>query len=123
MTDDFINDSETEPQAPDVIASIYKSMSQIIEALNTDNAMLNQQIKKMRNELDFICTSFMELRAENDRLKKELDSLSNTKKYMIDTRTSLMQLLDLNIKTIKKEITKNHETLEQRIRALEVSGH
>ncbi len=107
MDDEYIDDN-----APDVIASIYKSMSQIIEALNTDNVMLNQQIKKLRNELDFVCTSFIELKAHADELTKKIEALSDLKKYMIDTRTALMQALDANNKNIKKELSMLEEKID-----------
>ena len=102
MTDEYIDDSEQ--SAPDVIDDIYKSMSQIVESLNTDNLMLNKQVTKLQNELDFICSMVIVLKTENEQLTKKLEEFKDLKKYITDTRVILMQMLDLHTKNVQKEI-------------------
>ena len=102
MTDEYIDDSEQ--SAPDVIDDIYKSMSQIVESLNTDNLMLNKQVTKLQNELDFICSMVIVLKTENEQLTKKLEEFKDLKKYITDTRVILMQMFDLHTKNVQKEI-------------------
>lgn len=118
-------------KAPDVIASIYLSMSKIIEALNTDNLLLNQQVNKIRKELEFVCQALSKLKTHTEemsatytnevgqingqietiktddlvQLRKKIDAVSSLQKHVIDTRNMLMQTLDSNIKIIKKELS------------------
>lgn len=66
-----ISDSDsTDDEQPreNVIDTIYKSMSKIIEALNTDNLILNQQVQKIRNELEFVCNTVANMKVENQDL-------------------------------------------------------
>lgn len=115
------SDSESvsnEPKAPDVIQSIYKSMSQIIEALNTDNLMLNQQVNKIRGDLEFVCNTLATLKLDTQgisstcnvrgddlvELKKKIAAIGDLQKHVVETRNMLIQTLDANIKTIKKEL-------------------
>ncbi len=116
------SDSDTnqveDPKAPDVIQSIYKSMSQIIEALNTDNAMLNQQVNKIRGDLEFVCNTLATLKLDTQEmsstcnvrsddlveLKKKISAIGDLQKHVVETRNMLIQTLDANIKTIKKEL-------------------
>jgi len=114
------SDSECEEQkAPDVIADIYKSMSQIIEALNTDNLLLNRQVEKIRGDLEFVCSTLASLKMDAQEisttctyrnedlsdLKKKIHAVSDLQKHVVETRNMLIQTLDTNIKTIKKELT------------------
>jgi hypothetical protein len=99
-----ISDDDSDRNAPDVLSDVYKSMSQVIENLNINNMLLNQQMTKLRNELDFICSAFLELKTENEILAKKIEECANIKKYATDTRIFLMQLLESNIKSLKKEI-------------------
>lgn len=123
---DLESDSETQeneetketPDAPDVISSIYKSMSQIIEALNTDNLILNQQVNKIRGELEFVCNTLATLKMDTQEistvcsirsedlndLKKKIATLGDLQKHVVETRNILIQTLDTNIKSVKKEL-------------------
>lgn len=111
-----VSDNDTESEAPDVISSIYKSMSQIIEALNTDNLILNQQVNKIRGELEFVCNTLSTLKIDTQEisstcllqsndLKKKISALENLQKHVMETRNMLIQTLDVNIKSIKKELS------------------
>ncbi len=115
---DLNDDSSTEERAPDVIASIYKSMSQIIEVLNTDNLLLNRQVDKIRGELEFVCNTLATLKMDTHEisttctvrsedlleLKKKLSAIGDLQKHVVETRNMLIQTLDVNIKSIKKEL-------------------
>lgn len=103
------------PEPPDVISSIYKSMSQIIETLNTDNLILNQQVSKIRGELEFVCSTVAALKMDTQEistvysgdlgdLKKKITALSDLQKHVVETRNMLIQTLDTNIKFVKKEL-------------------
>ncbi len=120
------SDVESPIDAPDVISGIYKSMSQIIEALNTDNLILNQQVNKIRSDLGFVCTTLTSLKTDtqdvsiactnrnNDllELKKKIATLSDVQKQVLDTRNMLIQTLDSNIRIIKKELNELKNTRE-----------
>lgn len=123
--------SDENDKAPDVISSIYQSMSKIIEALNTDNLLLNQQINKIRKELEFVCKTLSHLKSNTEEmtntyinevdiinshiktirfnelaeLRKKIDGISSMQKHIVDTRNMLMQMLDTNMKIIKKEVS------------------
>lgn len=120
--DPFTSDSDSDPEneetkeTPDVISSIYKSMSQIIEALNTDNLILNQQVNKIRGELEFVCNTLATLKMDtqeistvcfvrSEDLKKKITALGDLQKHVIETRNMLIQTLDTNIKSVKKELS------------------
>ncbi len=121
------DDDSDEEKAPNLIDNIYKSMTKVIEALNTDNLILNQQILKIKNELEFICNALASLKTEAQEtinaynidllklnqqirinelvdLKKKFETISDLQKHIMDTRNILLQTLDTNIKTIRKEI-------------------
>lgn len=115
---------DDQTKAPDVIASIYKSMSQIIEALNTDNLLLNKQVDKIRNELEFVCNTLAVLKVDTHEisatctvrsedlleLKKKLSAIGDLQKHVIETRNMLIQTLDTNIKSVKKELVELRNT-------------
>lgn len=109
------DDSQTDAP-PDLISSIYKSMSQIIESLNTDNILINQQINKIRSELEFVCSMVAELKVDtvkNDaivELKKKIAAINDLQKHVVDTRNMLVQTLDTNIKAIKRELSEMRAT-------------
>ena len=120
-TNDLDSDlsSDDAPDSPDVISSIYKSMSQIIEALNADNLILNQQVNKIRSELEYVCNTVTNLKKstveistictnrtdELNDIKNKIAAFSTVQKNVLETRNMLMQTLDANIKAIKKDIT------------------
>lgn len=93
----------------DVINSIYKSMSNIIDALNTDNVILNQQVKKIHDELSFVCDTIAPLKLEMDAIseliKKQSLTIVDVQKQLNNTRNVLMQTLDIHMKNIKKELS------------------
>jgi prefoldin subunit 5 len=108
----------------DVISSIYKSMSQIIEALNTDNVLLNKQVEKIRNELEYVHTTITSLKSDTEtistvctirnsdlmELKNKINIIGDLQKHVMDTRNMLIQTLDTNIKAIRKELADLHDT-------------
>jgi hypothetical protein len=55
-------------------------MSKIVEALNTDNLILNQQVQHIRTDLEFVCSSFANLHVEvqnrGDLYSKDLEVLA-----------------------------------------------
>lgn len=84
------DDSSDDDQQENVIDTIYKSMSKIIEALNADNLILNQQVQKIRSELEFVCNTVADMKVENqdlintytseiNRISDQLQALSDTK--------------------------------------------
>jgi hypothetical protein len=102
----------SEENAPDVIENIYKSMSKIIEVLTTDHLILNNQVSKIRSELEFICNTIANIKIETRDLsykfgefKKKLKAVSDIQKQIIETRNTLLQTLEINNKIIKKEIS------------------
>lgn len=120
------NDTEID-NAPNVIDDIYKSMSKVIEALNMDNIILNKQIIGIRSELEFICNTLAAFKSDiqetysNDlsdinkqlcslrinelaELKKKSETITDLQKHIMETRNILLQTLDINLKTIKKEL-------------------
>lgn len=118
-SDPFVSYSDQEEEkAPDVIASIYVSMSQIIDALNTDNLLLNKQVNKIRGELEFVCNTLATLKMDTQEissvcgirssdlheLKKKIAAIGDLQKHVVETRNMLIQTLDTNIKSIKKEL-------------------
>lgn len=142
--DESISDDSEEHKAPDLIANIYQSMSKIIEALNTDNALLNHQVNKIRKELDFVCGTITQLRTNQEEmssiyinevgrikdidiyeLRKKLSTLAEVQKHVMETRNMLMQTLDINMKVIKKEIAeiRNSKPLIRSIVAEEISTY
>lgn len=94
-------ESDTE-KVPDVISGIYQSMSNIIEALNADNAILNQQVDKLHSLLISTASAIQEDLAD---VKKKADAVVDLQKQVMDTRNILLQTLDINMKNIKKELS------------------
>jgi len=102
----------------DVIDVIYRSMSKIIEALTTDNLLLNQQLKKVQSDLEFVCNTVAERKSENSnmiinndlitQLNNDIVTLKNKntdlQRQILDTRTLLLRTVNDNIKNIKKDI-------------------
>jgi len=100
-------------QPIDVIDSIYKSMSQIIDTLNTDNILLNKQMVKLQDNVDFLYSSVLSMKEEVTNLKTEVislktentnlkDEVNTLKKYTVDSRTVLLQRIDLLTKDVNK---------------------
>jgi len=89
-------------KVPDVISGIYQSMSNIIEALNNDNAILNQQVDKLHSLLVSTASIIQEDLAD---VKKKADTVVDLQKQIMDTRAILLQTLDVNIKNLKKELS------------------
>lgn len=106
-----------------IIDNIYKSMSQIVSSLNSDNLLLNIQAKKIHDEMEFILKTISELKVENVRrsstdnnlitvvndLKSKVENPSIVKfddlqKQIIDTRSLLLQTITTNISSIKHEL-------------------
>lgn len=63
------SDSCADVKPPEnIIDSIYKEMSKIIEKLNTDNMLMNEQIKKLRSELEFVSSTVSAIKSENQEI-------------------------------------------------------
>ncbi len=141
---DDTEESMDEHKAPDLIANIYQSMSKIIEALNTDNLLLNRQVDKIRKELEFVCDTLTKLKSNQEEmsviyasevgqikdidiveLRKKINSISEIQKHVMETRNMLMQTLDANIKTIKKELSelRNEKPLVRSVIEEEVDAY
>jgi translation elongation factor EF-Ts len=93
--------------------------------------MKNQQINKIRKELEFVCKTLSHLKSNTEEmtntyinevdiinshiktirfnelaeLRKKIDGISSMQKHIVDTRNMLMQMLDTNMKIIKKEVS------------------
>ena len=66
-------------------------MSKIIESLNTDNLIINKQLYKLKEDL-----------ASG---KSNVDkSINDLQKNLLDTRSMLMQMINTNIQSIRKDI-------------------
>ena len=81
-------------EQPDLIANIYKTVSQIIESLNTDNELLNNNVVNIRNELL--------------EVKKAIQKLQHN---IISSRNALIQTIDNNVKNIKTDIESIKESI------------
>jgi hypothetical protein len=109
--EDISEDSDIEDKAPDVIESIYKSMSKIIESINTDNLIINKQVSKIKSDLLIVCNTvsniklnIQEMNDEFDKIKKKTNAIPDLQRQAIETRNILLQSIDVNIKAIKKEL-------------------
>lgn len=129
-----INDEED--NTPNVIDDIYKSMSKVVEALNADNIILNKQITSVKAELEFICNALAIFKAEVqetssiyhhnlykmsnqlssinfeelNNVRKKIEIITDLQKYTVNTRNILLQTLDINLKSIKKELNEIKQT-------------
>ena len=147
-----VQDIGNDEMANGIIDNIYKSMSKIIEAINKDNSIINQQVKRIREELEIVCKTVAELKDTNieiinihtaelssimeqieeisnnkkngtveteleniklsvDELNKEMENIRNKNnndleihRQILETRTSILNIMDTNTKNIKKEI-------------------
>ncbi len=96
MSDDNSSDSSStindDDQQENVIDTIYKSMSKIIEALNTDNLILNQQVQKIRSELEFVCSTVANMKIENQDLintyTSEINHISDQLQALSDNKNN-----------------------------------
>lgn len=117
------DDSDSNGDQPDIIDNIYKSMSEIVASLNSDNLLLNIQAKKIHDEMANILTTISDLKVENKRrsstndtiisvvnnLKSKISNPSivtfdNLQKQIIDTRSLLLRTITANIGSIKQEL-------------------
>jgi hypothetical protein len=97
-----IGESTGVKKVPDVINGIYQSMSGIIEALNADNAILNQQVDKLYS---LLISNASTIREDLADVKKKTEIIVDLQKQIMDTRNILLQTLDINIKNLKKELS------------------
>jgi DNA repair ATPase RecN len=118
----FASDGKDDRDPSPLIGNIYKSMSQIIEAINSDNMMLNEQIRALHNEMEFLMHGLASVKVETqeisslvntstnelDSIKQRMQSIGEMQKNLNDTRNLMLQSLDLNIRNIKRELNELH---------------
>jgi len=134
---EFLFSEKETSEEKDPIADLYKSLSNIVESLNTDNLLLNKQVGQIRSELDIVFNRLSdisdtfdnkdqvlkELKEKTDicfskyeskdqilkELKEKTDIIIGMQKYITETRNILIQTLNANMKIIKKEISVNNK--------------
>ena len=97
-----------------VIDNIYKSMSKIIEALNTDNVIINQQIKKIRADLEFVCNAVAGIKMENQDLvvtyTSEINNIVEQIQALAERRND--QAIIDDITTLRSLLTKMNTEID-----------
>ena len=87
---------------PDLIANIYKTVSQIIETLNADNTNLNLDVSMIKAEL-------IDVKRTLQKLQYNINS----------SRNALIQTIDNNVKNIKVDIEAIKDSIrEEKLREL-----
>jgi predicted RNA-binding protein len=81
---------------PDLIANIYKTVSQIIETLNADNANLNLDVSVIKAEL-------IDVKRTLQKLQYNINS----------SRNALIQTIDNNVKNIKVDIEAIKDSIKE----------
>lgn len=105
----------------DAIEKIYKSMSLVVQAITKENQTINEEIKKIHAELSYIKTDtessvtavnieLGNLHQTVVQLRENVESMSlaicqnSLLKQILDTRTQLLQSIQANTATLRKEI-------------------
>jgi hypothetical protein len=106
----------------DAIDKIYRSMSLVINAITKENAIINEEVKKIKAELEYIKSdtdtaltshivdisnlhqTVMQLRETVESIKV-ISNQGSLLKQILDTRTMLLQTMQTNTMNIRKEIT------------------
>jgi hypothetical protein len=116
-TNDTSSDDNDVKSPSNVIDNIYKSMSKIIEALTSDNLILNQQVKKIRTELEFVCNTVANLKVENQDLittyTQEMGSIISQVQKLTERKEDNIVVNELsNIKESIKKLCKELDMLK-----------
>lgn len=88
--------SEPVENTREVISQIYKSMSQLIEALSLDNQLLNTSIQEIKKELSQI---------QGLNLAGRLNQLDAMREQQVSIRNSTLSTMEMNLRTIRKELS------------------
>lgn len=93
-------DSESDSsEVPDMVNRIYKSMSNVVETLNTDNILLKQEARILHYKIDKLRLSQESaIETFTSRLESIEASIENLKRYSIQTRNLLIATLEANKK-------------------------
>jgi len=116
-----------------IIGNIYNSMSKIIEAINKDNLIINQQVKRIKEELEIVCKTVSELKDANVEIitthTAELSSIMEQIEYMSNneggnTIKIEMEKIKLSVKQLNDEMeslkNKNNNGLELHRQILDI---
>lgn len=113
-------ENQASAEESNIIDTIYKTMSQIIETINMDNLILNRQISNAKDDLEHLKIEGKSLHEKFDKclhelseIKKKLNMIDELQKNVLETRNTLLQTLNLHMKNMKKELCESHLTKDK----------
>ena len=91
-----------------LLDTVFQSMSNVISALTLDMQTLNSKLERLQINVMAVCGSyeekFTDLKKDHDNIKLHKNNLTDVHRQLLDTRSSILQMLGTNIADLKREV-------------------